>query len=145
MDVHTRPVGYTPHSRAEAMQHVDQRMRTVPHMDPSNMRAGGGHNIPPMDPLNMTAGGGHHMDHHTIRPGGGQPGVAMRQIPVSSSPGPPQPMRVPEGGGGGGVWIAPGDIVNPNRPEEACPLCGRNDFQTVTDLEIHCARCTGPT
>ena len=38
-------------------------------------------------------------------------------------------------------WVAPGEVVNENRPQEACPICGRQDFPTVTDLEIHSARC----
>ena len=64
----------------------------------------------------------------------------MRQIPVST-PGSARPPRTSEGNSA--AWVAPGDIVNTNAPEEACPLCGRNDFATVTDLEIHCARCSG--
>ena len=39
-------------------------------------------------------------------------------------------------------WVAPGEVVNENRPIEACPICGRQDFTTVTDLEIHSAQCT---
>lgn len=77
--------------------------------------------------------------------GGAQPG-GMRQVPVSrpmvapvhTEPVPPRLGHNSEGS----AWVAPGDIVNPNRPEEACPLCNRNDFATVTDLEIHSARCT---
>ena len=72
--------------------------------------------------------------------GGAQPGGMRPVSPMPTDPGPPRPIRSSEGGG---TWIAPGDRVNPNRPEEACPLCGRNDFATVTDLEIHCAQCTG--
>ena len=84
------------------------------------------------------------MDPHA-RPGGqvggAQPGGMRPVSPMPTDPGPPRPIRSSEGGG---TWIAPGDRVNQNRPEEACPLCGRNDFATVTDLEIHCAQCTGP-
>ena len=70
------------------------------------------------------------------------PPPTVRQIPVSV-PSPPRLSRPPEAGSTN--WVAPGDVVNTNAPEVACPLCGRNDFATVTDLEIHCARCTGPS
>lgn len=81
-----------------------------------------------------------------MRPGGMVTGAQLggiRQVPVSrpvvSEPlQPPRPARAPEGSN----WVAPGDIVNTSRPEVACPLCGRNDFATQTDLEIHCAQCT---
>ena len=85
----------------------------------------------------MRVSGGHApLDGRLGGPGTGTQS-SPRPMPVSG----PSAARL--GGGGGGKWVAPGDIVNHNRPEEACPLCGRDDFPTVTDLEIHCARCTG--
>ena len=39
------------------------------------------------------------------------------------------------------VWVAPGEILNTDHPKEACPICGRSDFITVTDLELHSALC----
>ena len=38
-------------------------------------------------------------------------------------------------------WVAPGEIINNDRPKEACPICGCSDFTTVTDLELHSALC----
>ena len=45
------------------------------------------------------------------------------------------------GGGGGGPILAPGDIDNPAPPTMACPICGKDNFKTQTELEMHSAQC----
>ena len=54
------------------------------------------------------------------------------------------------GGGGGGAIMdlprpsglaLPGDIDNPAPPTMACPICGRDNFKTQTELEVHSAQC----
>ena len=37
--------------------------------------------------------------------------------------------------------VLPGDIPNLAKPSMICPLCGRADFATQTELEMHCAKC----
>lgn len=101
--------------------------------------SGAGHNIP-MAPHSRAEG--MPIDPQ-MRPGGLVSGAQLggiRQIPVVSSvhTEPIPPPRAHDGTN----WVAPGDVVNTSRPEVACPLCGRNDFATQTDLEIHCAQCT---
>ena len=39
-------------------------------------------------------------------------------------------------------WVAPGEVIDPTRPTESCPICGKADFKTQTDLEVHCAQCS---
>ncbi len=51
------------------------------------------------------------------------------------------PPRGDGGGGGGGGLILPGDIENPGPPTMACPICGKDNFKTQTDLEMHSAQC----
>ena len=100
-----------------------------------------------MDPHRPPVGGGppeqrfvqvHPFSAAQIGPPHGAGGV--RPAPPVSVVSPPRPAHTSDGQN----WVAPGDFVNTSAPEVACPLCGRNDFATVTDLEIHCARCTGP-
>jgi chromosome segregation ATPase len=103
-------------------------------MDPHRPPMGGGIPPPeprfgPMPPVSAQQMGGPHGP-GAMRPMGPAPVSAASQL---------RPTRTSEGQN----WVAPGDVVNTNAPEVACPLCGRNDFATVTDLEIHCARCTG--
>ena len=72
-------------------------------------------------------------------------GMPSAQPPTRVSPrNEPPPHRLPERAepARDQQWVAPGEVVNENKPEIGCPICGRNDFATVTDLEIHCARCT---
>ena len=40
----------------------------------------------------------------------------------------------------GGILL-PGDVQNTAKPTQSCPLCGKNDFTTQTELELHCAKC----
>ena len=42
-------------------------------------------------------------------------------------------------------YKAPGEIIDENPPAMACPLCGKCDFKTQTDLELHSAQCTDGT
>ena len=148
MDPHTRVGGIAmdPHTRVGGVP-MDPHTRIAG--GPGDVRVAGGAGVP-MDPhtraggIDPRVGGGHIVPDTHGRPGGPGPGPhSPRQVPISA-PGPPPPRPIRAADQGGGNWVAPGDIVNRNRPEEACPLCGRNDFPTVTDLEIHCARCTGP-
>ena len=39
-------------------------------------------------------------------------------------------------------WVSPGEVMNKAPPSMACPICGQQEFQTQTDLELHCAQCT---
>ena len=41
----------------------------------------------------------------------------------------------------GDKYVAPGEVFNEAPPSMACPLCGKSDFKTQTDLELHCAQC----
>ena len=79
----------------------------------------------------------------------GQPGMMGGiQLPAMPRRDPLQPAPAPRddlgmfGGGGGGPWVAPGDVVNEKPPSMACPICNKADFRTQTDLEVHCAQCT---
>lgn len=129
-----------------------QRAGGPPHNIPMGLHSGAGHNIPivphsraegmPMDPHS----GGSMAPDLQMRPGGLVSGAQLggvRPVPVSRpvvSSVHTEPIPPPRADGSN--WVAPGDVVNTSRPEVACPLCGRNDFATQTDLEIHCAQCT---
>lgn len=46
------------------------------------------------------------------------------------------------GGGRPGLdFQLPGEVPNTAPPTMACPLCGKDDFKTQTDLELHSAQC----
>ena len=158
MAPHPRPGGppqMPPNPRAVGPPQMAPHPRAVgpPQMAPHPRASGPSHNIPmaphsrsegmPMDPHSGVTGGPMAPDPQ-MRPGGLVTGAQLGGIrplvshPVVSEPLQPlRPARAPEGSN----WVAPGDVVNTSRPEVACPLCGRNDFATQTDLEIHCARC----
>ena len=80
------------------------------------------------------------------------PGVGIRHQPLQPTVGAPERNNLDLGTAGIGVpplgatglrYMAPGEIIDENPPAMACPLCGKADFKTQTDLELHSAQCTG--
>ena len=129
------PIQPAPHVPARpsyggSPSHMDPQLRTgVPGGQPIPV-GGSWVAAPPARMVQPAAPGG-----HGIRDEMGGPGGMVGMHPQSEQrPFAPEDM---------GKWVAPGEVVNNTRPNIGCPICGRRDFATVTDLEIHCAQCTG--